>query len=479
MAEESLKQKTKKGIFWSFISQFTNNGLQFVVGIIMARLLSPSDYGVTALPAIFIAIASVFVDSGFTAAMVRKPVLKECDLSTAFIYSTIIGVICYFLLFIGAPCIADFYNEPVLIPLIRVTALSFLWGPLATPQNILLQRKLDFKTPARIAILTKIIGAIVGITFAYLGYGLWALVVMGVLSSFLAFALTWFEVKWKPITGWSKDSFKYLWGYGNKMIVVSFIDQLYNNLSPIIIGKYYSVTSLGIYNRAKGYADLPSIQGTNVIKQVTFPVLSKLQDDNEALARNYRRILKLSAFIIFPVMTMLSALATPFVILLITDKWMDAIILLKLICFSAMWYPVHAINLNLLQVKGRSDLFLKVEIYKKGISLIFMICTLPFGIVYFVSAGIVSSLICLFINTYYTGKLINIGFLTQMRDLLPTLILSLFAFTITICMNIFVNNLWIQLFVGGILGTSFYFVGAYIFNFDELKDVKYMFNRND
>lgn len=474
---EDIKHQTKRGIYWTFLNQFANYGLQFIVGVIMARLLSPSDYGITALPAIFIAIAAVFIESGFSTAMVRKPELKEQDLSTAFIYSISVGILCYAMIFFGAPWIADFYNTPVLVPLIRVTALSFLWSPLATPQNIILQRRLDFKTPARIAITTKIIGAIIGISFAYMGYGLWALVIMTVVSSFLTFIQTWIAVRWKPATGWSKESFRYLWGFGNKLMVSALIDTTYKNIAPIIVGKYYSPADLGVYNRAQGYAALPAQQGTSVIQSVTFPVLSKLQDNEEALANGYRKMLKVSAFVIFPVMTILSALAKPFIVILVTDKWIDAVLLLQIICFSMMWYPIHAINLNLLQVKGRSDWFLKLEVWKKVIGLTIMVCTLPFGLVYFVSAQVVSSFISLFLNTYYTGKLIKLGFVKQMKDLLPTYGLSILVFCVVLSMNRFIDNLWVQLILGGCVGFCLYLGIAYLLHFSELQDVKYMLNR--
>lgn len=477
MAEESLKHKTKKGIYWTFFNQFANNGLAFVVGIIMARLLSPSDYGITALPAVFMAVANIFINAGFTAAMIRKTELKEEDLSTAFIYSTVVGIACYLILFFCAPLIADFYDVPVLIPLLRVTALTFIWSPLVTPQNIIMQRKLDFKTPTKIAITTNTIGACVGISLAYIGYGLWALVASGVVSSIITVILTWFAVRWLPTTGWSKESFKYLWDFGNKMMASALLDTIYNNITPIIVGKYYSTGDLGVYNRAQGYASLPAKQGTSVLQQVTFPVLSKLQNDDELLARNYRKMLKVSAFVIFPVMTLLAALAKPFIIILVTEKWIGSVILLQLMCFSRMWYPIHAINLNLLQVKGRSDLFLKLEIWKKCLGLTIMICTLPFGLVYFVAAGIISSFISFFINTYYTGKLINVGFIKQMHDLLPTYGLSLLIFCVVLVMNQFIDNLWIELFLGGIVGAGLYLGLAVLFKFSELQDVKYMLNR--
>lgn len=477
MAEVSIKHQTKRGIYWTFFNQFANSGLTFIVGVIMARLLSPSDYGITALPVVFISVAEIFINGGFGTAMIRKPELKETDLSTAFYYSASMGVFLYIVLFFAAPLIAEFYNEPVLISLVRVTALTFLWTPLGTPQNIILQRRLDFKTPARIAITTRIIGAIIGISFAYLGYGLWALVIMSVVSSFLYLIQTWIVVKWTPKGGWSSESFRYLWGFGNKLVISAIIDKIYTNITPIVVGKFYSTTDLGIYNRAHGYAALPAQQGTNVIQQVTFPVLSRLQDNDVALANGYRKMLKVSAFVIFPVMTLLSALAKPFIVILVTEKWIDAVLLLQILCFSMMWYPIHAINLNLLQVKGRSDLFLKLEVWKKLIGLTVMACTLPFGLVYFVSAGIASSFISLFINTYYTGKLINIGFRKQMHDLMPTYGLSILIFCVVYGMNQFIDNLWLQLILGGSVGVALYLGLAILFKFSELHEVKYMLNR--
>ena len=217
---------------------------------------------------------------------------------------------------------------------------------------------------------------------------------MSVVSSFLTLVQKWLAVRWLPKTGWSKESFRYLWNFGNKIMASAFLDVGYNNLTPLIIGKFYSPADLGIYNRARGYASLPATQGTSVIQQVTFPVLSKVQNDDELLRNAYRKMLRCSAFVIFPIMVMLSALAKPFIVILITDKWIDSVLLLQIICFSMMWYPIHAINLNLLWVKGRSDLFLRLEIWKKVLGLTVMACTLPFGLVYFVSAGIASSIIC-------------------------------------------------------------------------------------
>lgn len=476
-SKNNLKQQTKKGLYWSFFNQFSNYGMQFCVGIVMARLLSPSDYGITALPGVFLAIAAVFQDSGMAGALIRKPEIEEKDYSTLFLYSIGMGILMYAALFFASPYIASYFETPVLTPLVRVTALTFLWGPITTVQYVILKRKLDFKTPTKISIATKIFSAIVGITMAYMGYGLWALVISGVLSGFLNLILIVWAVRWYPRAGWSNESFKYLWGYGNKMLASSLLETAYSNITPLFVAKYYSPADLGVYNRARNYAIMPSQNVTGVIQNVTFPVLSKMQDDDESLARNYRRMLKTTAFVVFPLMMLLAGLARPLILTMITAKWEACIILLQLLCFSLMWYPIHSINLNLLQVKGRTDLFFRLEVIKKIIGLSILVVTLPLGLVVFCIGGIISSLVCLAVNTYYTGKLINVGYLKQMRDLFPTLLLSLVLFGVILVINQFISNYLLQILVGGTVGSLVYLGGAFLFKFDELNDVKYMLKR--
>lgn len=478
MAESTLRTKTKKGLYWSFFNQFSTYAMQFVVGIIMARLLTPSDYGITAIPAIFMTVATVFIESGFNSALVRKQNLTDKDLTTAFLYCISIGVVMYLLLFACAPIIANIYKIPVLTPLIRITALSFLWAPLNTPQRVILQRELNFKTIAKISISANIISGIIGIGAAYLGYGLWALVVSTLASSLLNFIIMWCVVKWLPREGWSRDSFRYLWGYGNKLVVTNLINTLYANVGPLILGKYGGTNELGYYNRAKGYAALPSWNIVGVLTQVTFPVLSKLQDNNELLSLNYRKMIRVSAYIVFPIMLLLAALAKPLVITLITEKWEPCILLLQILCVVFMWQPIQILNLNVLQVKGRTDLSLKLELIKKPISLtIILIGLLKFGVVGFCVADFVSSMFALVINTHYTGKIIHVGYWRQMGDIIPILIMSLVMFGLVILINSFIPEYILQIIVGGIVGVISYLGLSIIFKFEELKEVKYLLSR--
>ena len=471
---DNLKSKTQKGLVWSFVERFATQGVQFLFGIILARLLSPEDYGTIAMPLVFLAIAQCFIDSGFSTALIRKPDLTEEDLSTAFYFNIGVGVLCYFALFFSSPLIADFYNTPILSDLLKVTALATLFNPLCAVQQAILTRKIDFKTQAIVSLSGAIVSGSVGLVMAYSGYGIWSLVFQQVGGYVIRTILLWMLGRWKPKRKWSWESFRYLWGFGSKMLGSALLDTTYNNIYPIVIGKFFSANDLGNYTRAQQFATLPSSNVTGVLQRVTFPVLSKIQNEDERLARNYRKILKLSAFLIFPMMLMLSAIADPLVRVILTDKWKGCIILLQIVCFSMMWYPIHAINLNLLTVKGRSDLFFRLEIFKKVCGVCVMCVTIPHGIIWMVSGGIVSSMIALVINTYYTGKLINVGYLRQMGDLLPIFGISFFMWLVIHVFLWLTSNIYIQLPLGIFAGLLVYIVCARVLLKSEWEDAMSM-----
>lgn len=471
---ESLKNKTQKGLAWSMIERFATQGVQFLFGIILARMLSPDDYGVIAMPLVFLAIAQCFIDSGFSGALIRKPNLTEDDLSTAFYFNIGVGVICYLILFFTSPLIADFYNTPILADLLKVTALATLFNPLCAVQQAILTKKIDFKTQAIVSLAGALVSGLVGLVMAYTGFGVWALVFQQVGGYVIRTILLWILGKWKPKRRWSWESFHYLWGYGSKMLASGLLETIYSNIYPIVIGKYFSANDLGNYTRAQQFSNLPSSNVTGVLQRVTFPVLSNIQNEDERLARNYRKILKLSAFLIFPLMMILSAVADPLIRVLLSDKWEGCIILLQILCFSLMWYPIHAINLNLLTVKGRSDLFFRLEVFKKIIGVCIMVVTIPHGIIWMVSGGIVSSMISLIINTYYTGKLINVGYLKQMGDLLPIFGVSFAVWIIVHGSMMMSSNIYVQLIIGCLVGGIMYLVLAKLFLRTEWEDAMSM-----
>ena len=475
MATDSLKQKTTKGLFWSSVERFSNQGMSFLFSVILARMLDPSDFGIIAMITIFFAVAQSFVDSGFSNALVRKTDRREEDLSTCFYFNIGVGIMAYIVLFLIAPLVASFYNQPILSPIIRITGLGVALNSLCVVQQALFTIKIDFKSQAKVTLSATIISGIVGVVLAYQGYGVWALVWQGVVLSLVRMGLLWLMSKWRPTTGFSKSSFNYLFGYGSKLLASGLLDTIYNNIYPIVIGKFYTPAQLGNYSRALSFAQLPSSNITSILQRVTFPVLSTIQDDIPRLQANYRRLLKLSAFIIFPLMMGLAAVAFPMIRLILTPKWEGCSLYLQIICFALMWYPIHAINLNLLQVKGRSDLFLRLEIIKKIVGVCIMCITIPLGITAMCIGMVASSLISLFINTYYTGKLINIGCLKQMRDLTPIFINSLIMGGIVYFSIQISDNDILQLSLSIIIGVLSYIGGASMITRSELKEFRNLF----
>ena len=467
---ESLKKKTVKGVAWTSLNQFLNVGLGFVISVILARLLSPNDYGLLAMIGVCNAIAFAFLDSGFAGALVRKPNLTEDDTTTAFFFNLMAGVILFGILWLVAPWVSVFYDKPILTPLVRAEGSLLIVSSFKIVQQTQLTRALNFRAKMIIRVVANICGGITGIVAAYSGLGVWSLVAMHIADSMISLVLLWINSPWRPRGKWSKTSFRYLWGYGSKLLASGLLDTIYGNIYPIVIGKFYSAADLGQYTRAKGYAALPSGTLTGVIQQVSFPVLSQIQEDDVRLGNNYRRMLRFTVFIVFPVMMGMAALAYPLVISLVTDKWAQCVPYLQVICFASMWYPVHSINLNLLQVKGRSDLFLRLEIIKKALITVVIFVCVPFGIMGICCGAIFTSLACLAINTYYTGKLINVGFVRQMMDMTPTLLASLAMGAVVYFAVMPFDNNWVKLAIGIPLGAAFYLAIAKIFRMPELQE---------
>lgn len=467
---DSLKKKTVKGVAWTSLDQFANMGFGFVIGVILARILSPSDYGLLAMIAVFNAIAFAFMDSGFGNALIRKPDLTENDNSTAFYFNIVAGIVLYGIIWLISPWVSVFYDKPILTPLLRVESLLLIISSFKIVQHTQLSRTLNFKAKAIINVTSQVISGVIAIIAAYRGLGVWALVLQHLASGVISLIMLWLFSPWRPRGKWDKRSFGYLWGYGSKLLASGLLDRIYGNIYPIIIGKFYSAADLGQYTRANHYAYLPSGTLTSVLQQVTFPVLSQIQEDTDRLANSYRRMLRFTVFIVFPIMIGMASLAHPLVISLVTDKWAQCVPYLQIICFSSMWYPVHAINLNLLQVKGRSDLFLRLEIIKKVIITIAIFICVPFGIMGICIGTVCTSLINLAINTYYTGLLINVGFVRQMMDMTPTLMNSLIMGSVVYLVTLPLGNEWLKLAIGIPLGLILYLGIAKLSRMPELKE---------
>ena len=474
---QSLKDKTVKGVVWSSIDRFTSQGISFVFSLLIARMLMPSDYGVIAMLGIFMAVSGCFIDSGFSTALVRKIDRTETDFSTVFYFNNVVAILFYGLLWLASPIIADFYDLPLLEDVTKVVGLNLVIGALGGIQNAKLSIAIDFKTRAKISVITTLFTGIVGLYLAYCGYGVWALVFQALSSNILRTILLWSYVKWKPQWLFSWKSFREMFSFGSKMLASGLLDTTYNNLYTIVIGKCFNSAALGVYSRADGLAQFPSSNITGVLQNVTFPVLSSIQNDEERLSIGYKKLLRLSAFIIFPLMVGLAAVADPFIRLVLTDKWEGTIYYLQILCFALMWYPIHAINLNLLMAKGRSDYFLKLEVIKKIQGVIILCITVPLGLVAMCYGRIVSSLISLVWNTYYTKKIIGYGYTQQMKDLMHILLHTLVMGAITYWVVCMLPNLWLKLIVGILAGMAYYIAGAYLMKFEEMKELLLILKR--
>ena len=472
---DSLKQKAAKGVLWSTVERFSVQGVQFLIMIVMARLLTPHDYGLIGMLAIFIAVAQSLIDSGFSQALIRKQDRTEADNNTVFYFNIVVSTLLYLILYASAPFVADFYNTPQLCPVMRVVCLSIIFNSLAVVQRALLTIRIDFKTQAKAALTAAVTSGAVGITMAYHGFGVWSLVTQQLLNLGINTGLLWLLSKWRPRLMYSWRSFHELFAFGSKLLASGLLDTIYRNIYPIVIGKLFSASSLGHYTRAHQFSEFPSSNLTGIIQRVTYPVLCEIQNDDARLASIYRRFLKLSAFIIFPLMVGLSSVAKPFVNIVLGPQWGFCGQLLQIICFSMMWYPIHSVNLNLLQVKGRSDLFLKLEIIKKILGIGVLCITAPFGLIVMCYGQIFNSLVALAINTYYTGKLINVGFIRQMRDLLPTIALCLVMFALILTVNSFITGDVTKLCAGIVIGVAFYALSSRILNFSELNELTNLF----
>ena len=475
---DNLQQKTFSGMIWTFAQHFSLEGFGFIQGIILARLLVPRDYGLIAMTQIFFSVARVFIDSGFTNALMRKKQREEIDYSTVFVTNFVLTFLFAILLFICAPFIANFYEEPILNDIIRANAFLMVLNSVNAVQAPRLRINLQFKVYGVINVVNNVTIGIVIIIFAYLGYGVWSLIYPNFIAPFLKFGLFWYYQRWRPKWNFSWRIWREFFSYGSKLLVSSLIDKIWSNLNSLIIGKTYSAVDLGYYSRAGSYASMPANTFQSVLGSVTFPILCSINNDDARLRDAYRRLIRVSGYVVFPLLMGLAALAKPVILVLITDKWAASIPYLFVICFSAMWRPIHILNLNLLQVKGRSDLFLKLEIIKKIIALIILLITMRISVLAMCFGFVVNSYLCLYVNTYYTGKLIKVGFLRQMMDLLPSFLYSISMGALVYTTTLFIPSMFIKLFVGIILGIAYYLFVSTLFKSKELTYVKKLLKDN-
>lgn len=473
----SVKQQATKSVLWSAIERFSVQGIQFLLSIIIARLLLPTDYGLIAMLSIFMAIAQTFIDSGFANALIQKKNRTETDYSTAFFFNIAISVVLYFLLYLSSPAIADFYHQEELNAITRIVGISLIINSFGIVQQAKLTIALNFKRQAIASLTAVIVSGVVGVGMAYRGYGAWALVWQSLLNNFLRVALLWFFSKWVPLFCFSKQSFRTLFSFGSKILLSSLLHTIYTNLYTLIIGKKFSAGELGYYNRAFTLAQFPSTNLTNVIVRAVYPIQCRLQDDDEQLRSMFLKYMRMACYLIFPVMIGFCALAEPVVRLLLTDKWLPAVPLLQILCIAYMWDPIMKINHNMLNVKGRSDYFLYAEVLKKIVAFTILFLTIPFGVKIMCAGLILYAFADIIIITYYTRKLTGISLLIQIKVLFPVVLLSFSMGGLVYLTTLLLENVWIQVLLGLLVGVSYYVALSFIFDIKEIKTLTSLIKR--
>lgn len=469
MTEASLKHKTFKGTLWKIFETGGTQLVQFVVSLFLARLVMPDQFAAIAMLSIFIAVSNVFVDSGFSVALMRKPERTQSDCSTVFYANISISIIVYIILFFCAPLVADFYNLPELKVLLRIMALGIVIGSFAGVQKMLLTVKMDFKRLAFYNIFALIISGIVGVAMAFKGFQVWALVVQSLLCITINTICVWIKSSWRPTLFFSFTTLKEFFNFGSKLLGSRLLDTFFSNIYGVVIGKVFPKADLAFYNRAQFLNNLTSTTPTYIVAGVSYPAFCNMQNDDNRLQEGYRKMIAICAFVIFPLNLGIGAVAYPLINIFYTETWIYAAGLLQIIVFGGMWFPIHAINVNFLLVKGRSDLVLRIEIYKKIVQVIILAITIPFGLKALCYGTIASSLISLLINTHYTGKFLNMGIINQAKDFGPYLILSLIMFVACKISSTILGNDFLSLIVSVLLGIIIYLGGTIIFRLDGLR----------
>ena len=471
------KRKVFTNLIWRFAERCGAQGVAFVVSIVLARLLAPEAYGTIALVTVFITILQVFVDSGFANALIQKKDADELDFSTVFYFNVFICLVLYLIMFIAAPFIADFYETPELEPVMRVLCLTIVVSGLKNVQQAYVSKTLQFKRFFYSSIIGTVGAAIVGIAMAYLGFGVWALVAQQLVNVTVNTIVLWFTVKWRPKLMFSFSRLKGLFSYGWKLLVSGLIDRVYSSVRQLIIGKWYSTTDLAHYNKGKQFPETIVININAAIDSVLFPVMSGEQDDRERVKALTRRAIKTSSFIIWPLMFGLMATAESFVRVLLTDKWLPCVFFLQIFCFTYGFYPIHTANLNAIKAVGRSDIFLKLEIIKKLIGVVSILLSVPFGVKVIACAYLITSPLNAFVNAFPNKKLLGYSYFEQIKDMLPSMLLSL-AMALVVYSLYFLNlNIYLCFALQIVVGVVVYVIGAKIFKFDSLEYVLNIFKK--
>lgn len=474
METESLKNKTIKGISWSLVDIFASQGFQFLIQIILARLLLPEYFGIIGMITVFIAVSNIIIDSGLSNALIREKEVSQADYSTVFFTNLGMSALLYIIIILSANQISIFFSEPQLVLLLKVLATVLIINSFGLVQRTMLVKKVDFKSQTKISIISSVVSGITSISFACLGFGIWSLVIRVISLQFMQSFLLCIYNKWIPSLVFKIEAFKKLFGFGWKLLVSGLIETVYQNLYYVIIGRMFSAVELGYYTNAQKFRDVASQSITTSVQKVSYPVLCSIDDNDARLKNGYKKIIRSSVYITFPIMIGLVVIADPLFNILFGANWVKSIPYFQILCLAGMFYPLHAINLNILQVKGRSDLFLGLEVVKKviGVTSIIIVIFFELGIMGLLWAAVINSVIAYFINSYFSAELLRYSTKEQIKDILPIFIIaSIMGVTVYFSSIFLPDSNIIKLCVQTIAGIIVYIVASWIAKLKELNEI--------
>lgn len=462
------KGKSVRGIVWSAIDRVAAQAIQFGISILLARLLLPEDFAAIAIVLVFINILQTINESGFGVALVQNQQRDETDLSTVYYFNIVLGLLLYVVLFFTAPLISEFFDQD-LTTLLRLIGINVIATSFIVVHRALLVIRIDFKTQAKATTIGVFISGVIGLLAAWWGLGMYALVIQSVLNNVISSYLLWFYTRWRPTASFSKPRFHKIFNFAWKLVLARLINDVFQNLYTVVIGKFFPLKLVGYYNRAISFQYLSTNLITQIVQRVSIPVLCEQQHDKQQMQRTHMRFMMVAAIIVFPVLFALFVLAEPLIVVLLTAKWLPVAYMLQILCPVGVLFVINTFNLNIFNATGRTDLALKVEIYKKVLMVILIVVSLRAGFEALLYSQIAVAFIELLFNSYYTRKLIGLGLLPQLRYLFPVVLSSAIMAVSIWLITLLSDHYLLQLIAGAFTGLTVYTVSIYLTNAGEVR----------
>lgn len=459
----SLKEKALSGLVWTFIDTFLIKGLLFVVMLYLARILGPKEFGLFGMMSVFIGVGKTMVDSGMATSLIRDEKADAEDFSTVFCANMLLSIFIYSIVFLCSGLIAEFFNQPIIADLISVYCLVFIVIAFSSVQLTVLNKELNFRVVALVNLPSTVVGVLVGLILAHTSYGVWSIVWLYLVIEIVKTILFVIFSPFKPSIKFNKEKFLKHFNFGYKLMLSGLLNHIFKNIYNILIGKYFNPITLGYYERSRQLNDYPTSTLSGIISRVAYPMMAKIKTDKNKLKEVFRKVQSFAFFVISPLMFFLAAVAEPMFYILLGEEWLPAVPFFQVLTIASLFYPIHNFNLNILKVYGRSDWFLKLEIYKKLMAVIIIFITFQYGLMALIWSGVITSILALLINTYYTSKVIDYTPTQQVKDLFPILLFGVVSFGIAYLLVEYIElNNYLKIIFTAVIGSLLYLFISFV-----------------